>query len=129
MSNKDIDPNAILQSVSENLKVGETVEIIRDQYDKITGFRKVETSSTCWIVTANYGSPMHPNVCIIRNYREALKKKAVIGKFIVAIDRLYRLVGISCIGQWWIRTTTCKRNSIPAKVSSFLSKVFLYLAK
>ena len=109
------------------LKTGEKLVISRDSQGRVSEIKKVSTS--CWVVTAHYGDPFHPNVCLIRDARDNLKENPIIGWLVKISDIIYQSIGKSRFGKWWIHSVHENQSSVPKNVSHFISEFILVIIK
>ncbi len=103
----------------------------RDTRDNIEKMKSNGGSSrsSCWIATAYYGHPHHPEVEIMRAYRNNLLQKKVIGTSIKHINNIYHRIGESSFGQNWASNISSKENSFKKIVSAFALKIFKAIIK
>ena len=114
---------------SSGLKAGESLKFDRDDKGNVTKVTKVEPSGTCWVVTAYYGDPMPPNVRQIRGKRDNLIQESAIGGSLKQVDSVYRAIGRSSFGQWWIQRVSANHSSVQRKISGCICTVLFWFSK
>jgi hypothetical protein len=108
------------------LKTGEKLVFSRDSQGRVTEVKKESTS--CWIVTAHYGDPLHPDVCLIRDARDDFMKIPALGLAVSIADKIYQTIGESLFGRWWVYRVKEHQLSLPNKISHFVSSFLLMVA-
>jgi hypothetical protein len=84
----------------------------RDQYDWS------KDKDSCWVVTAYYGHPDHPNVQAIRELRERLVADSKLSAAVLSANKIYQQIGQSRFGQWWRLQVTEAPLSLPKLLSA-----------
>ena len=110
-----------------DLKTGEKVIVDRDAEGRIQQVRKVEARD-CWIVTAYYGEPRHPNVEAIRHLRQTLIATAVCGSVVNRVNTAYLRLGRTRIGRWWRSELAIGQNRIVKYSSQLLCMMLMWIA-
>ena len=63
--------------------------------------KRKQNASTCWIATAYFGSPRHPCVVRLRDFRTHCLSRPLIRPMMVTLNRAYQIVGRTSFGRWW----------------------------
>lgn len=82
-----------------------------------------EKEDSCWIVTAFYGDPFHPDVVAIRDFRSSLVEVPFLGKWVSSINDGYHFLGKTTFGVWWRDEVARSKYSIPHILSGNLVKI------
>ena len=80
-------------------------------------------SGSCWVATAYYGHPNHPEVNILREARDRMIAGSRLGPLVVGLNRLYHRIGRSSIGQYWA-TELSRENLAFRAPTGVLLKLF-----
>ncbi|MCK4302770.1 MAG: hypothetical protein KAY24_00875 [Candidatus Eisenbacteria sp.] len=103
--------------------VPNNVSYQKTSYPTPVGLKYKRIFEDCWIVTAYYGSPHHPRVTAIRGLRDRLLVSRFAGPPMTLIDSLYRSVGKTTMGQWWISKLEEPGSQLPRAVTRPLCDV------
>ena len=57
----------------------------------------------CWVATAYFGDPFHPDVKALRAARDYFASGRRLGPLTRSCNRLYYALGRTAFGQWWSR--------------------------
>lgn len=82
---------------------------------------------SCWVVSAYYGNPYHPNVQTIRELRDSLLAKPLLGPVIEQVNVSYYRLGESAFGSWWRRQLADSQNNLPRLLSACICRFLLLI--
>ena len=119
--------NGFIHIDVEGLKKDEKLDLRYDSNGRLREIRKKHVHTLCWIATAYYGDPFHPDVVALRAWRDTLKKRPD-GFWMRMLDAAYQAIGKSQAGQWWIHHLTQNPDGIPARVSHLVIRLMQKVA-
>jgi hypothetical protein len=82
------------------LKKGEKLIVRRDSQGRV---REIEKTDSCWVATAYFGSPVHPEVQKLRVFRNNLIILPRFGYLFLGLNNIYHMIGRTGFGKWWAK--------------------------
>ncbi|MCB0210840.1 MAG: hypothetical protein KDJ52_15990 [Anaerolineae bacterium] len=116
------------QTAIPDLNVGERLIIKRNKQGDIIEVTR-EKKSDCWVVTAYYGDPLDPHVCAIRELRDYLSNKVIVGTWVTWANSQYQKLGRSRTGMWWASQLREAEQNMPKVITGHLCRGLLLTTK
>jgi len=110
------------------LQTNEKLVYEYDDQGRLKSVSKVNRDE-CWVVTAYYGTPLDPNVCVVRAWRDSLMEVPFWGLIAKAINRLYKYLGKTMFAVWWKAKLNDGKTNFPRIVTKNLCGLLTFLAR